>query len=119
MEIFISQMLLNYLADMNACEQLINNNVIELFTFKNKNYIIIRTVSSTGVGVSSVSANECILLDYFEGQTATYNQHCLDVIDGKKERGYNNSNILFNHKKNSGLLLGKLLLFYPLKRINN
>lgn len=104
---------------MNACEQLINNNVIELFTFKNKNYIIIRTVSSTGVGVSSVSANECILLDYFEGQTATYNQHCLDVIDGKKERGYNNSNILFNHKKNSGLLLGKLLLFYPLKRINN
>lgn len=83
MEIFISQMLLNYLADMNACEQLINNNVIELFTFKNKNYIIIRTVSSTGVGVSSVSANECILLDYFEGQTYT-----LTVTDSN---GYSNT----------------------------
>jgi hypothetical protein len=115
MEILISQMLLNSLAGMNACEQLANDNVLELFTFKNKTYVILVVVSSAATGVSSVRANECVLSDYFEAQTATYNQHCLDVIDGKIERGYSNSNILFNHKKKQWVIIGETVTFLPLK----
>ena len=93
MKLYISQTLINSLANLNACMNLCTNNVQELFTYKNKMYIILGTVSSGFKGVFSVTTYECILLENFKGKAVSYAQHGFDVLDGTRERGY--SNIIF------------------------
>ena len=113
MKIYISQNLLNSLADLNACMQLSTNNVLELFTYKNKKFIIVGAISSGSKGVHSITAYECILLDNFKGEAVSYAQHGFDVLDGKSERGY--SNITFKNKKINWVITGDSFEFLPIE----
>ena len=113
MKIYISQNLLNSLADLNACMQLSTNNVLDLFTYKNKKFIIVGTVSSGSKGVHSVTAYECVLLENFIGEAVSYAQHGFDVLDGKSERGY--SNITLKNKKINWVITGEAVEFLPIE----
>lgn len=113
MKYLISQTLLNSLANVNACMQISTNNVLELFTYRNKKFIILGTVSSGSKGVHSVTAYECILLENFTGKAVSYAQHGFDVLDGKSERGY--SNIRFKNKKIDWVITGESFKFIPIE----
>jgi hypothetical protein len=112
MKLYISQTLINSLANLNACMNLCTNNVQELFTYKNKMYIILGTVSSGFKGVFSVTAYECILLENFNGKGVSYAQHGFDVMDGKRERGY--ENVTFKNKKIDWVITGEAVEFLPI-----
>lgn len=114
MKYLISQNLLNSLENLNACMQISTNNVLELFTYKNKKFIIVGTVSSGSKGVHSVTAYECILLENFKGKAVSYAQHGDDVLDGKRERGY--SNIKFRSKKTDWVIIGDSIDFLPIPK---
>lgn len=114
MKLYISQTLINSLANLNACMNLCTNNVQELFTYKNKMYIILGTVSSGFKGVFSVTAYECILLENFSGEAVSYAQHGFDVLDGTRERGY--SNIIFKSKKVNWVITGESIEFLPIPK---
>lgn len=112
MKFYISQNLLNSLATFNACMQITSNNVQELFSYKNKIFIIVGTVSSGSKGVFSVTAYECVLLKNFAGNAVSYAEHGFDVIDGKRERGY--SDVTFKSKKIDWVITGEAVEFLPI-----
>jgi hypothetical protein len=111
MKVYISQTLLNSLSNLNACMHLNTNNVPELFTYKNKTYIIIGTVSSGAKGVHSVNAYECVLLENYKGSAISYAQHGFAVLDGTSERGL--KNVTFKSKKFNWVIVGEAIEFLP------
>jgi hypothetical protein len=112
MKFYISQNLLNSLASLNACMQITSNNVQELFTYKNKIFIIVGAVSSGSKGVYSVTAYECVLLENFSGKAISYAEHGFDVMDGKRESGY--SDVTFKSKKTDWVITGEAVEFLPI-----
>ncbi|WP_026715222.1 hypothetical protein [Flavobacterium daejeonense] len=112
MEYFISKSLLNDLAKINACSEMCSNKITELFSYKNKKYIVIGSISSGAKGVSLVNAYEVVLLKNYKGKAVSYAQHGFDVLDGKAERGY--TGITFKCKKVDWVIIGESIDFLPI-----
>lgn len=113
MDLFISETLLNKMANGNSCMDLPEGKAFELFTFHNKIYISVASCSSGKCGVHWVNAYECVLLENFKGDRFSYQEHYLLVNAGKKERGY--ENVKFSFKGREWVIVNSQVSFFPTK----
>jgi hypothetical protein len=113
MKLFISETLLKKMANGNSCMDLPDGKAFELFTVHNKKYIVVGSSSSGKDGTYWVGAYECILLEQFKGKSLSYDENCLLVNNGTKERDSGNVRFTFRGKK--WVIISKKITFYPVK----
>lgn len=113
MAFLVSHFLLKKMLDGNSCSELPFGKATEIFTYFNKKYIVVGSVSSGYKGVVSVQAYECISLKTYSGKAVTYDEHRIEVMNEISERGY--SNIKFKYKNVNWVIIGNSIEFLPVQ----